>query len=454
MLGFLLTTLIFIGVLVGLTKLQDYQKVKENWQEYRCQPDVMIMADFYGHSSSDNLEYCLKNGFDTRAAQSVKPFYTYLALFVNTLTTMLANLNSLRMTFATIVGTVTQVFREFTLRIQALLARIQYTSYRIKFLMGRVFGIMYSVVFMGMSGIKAGQNFSNTFLFKFLDTFCFDPDTPIHIEEKGWIPIREAKIGDRFVKDGSRITAVFQFAADGQPMVRLPGPVLVSTNHYLLHPTTQTWVQARDHPDAQPAEDWAGGNERPLICLNTDSHRFPLGDYVFADYDETAEGDVQAMHDVLQMLNGSHAKNIKTSCSDMAVSPKTQIRLANGHSAPASHIKLGTELSHGKVVGVVLKEVPAACYWKGDYFAPGTTIWHPEKLQWVRVETVAEPMVFRTPFPFTSFVISPSAVLETKAGTVFRDYVEIHDPRLEASYSEALLREGGPHLIPELRTEC
>ena len=450
MLGFLLTTLIFIGVLVGLSKLQDYQTVKENWQEYRCQPDVMLMADFYGHSSSDNLEYCLKNGFDTRAAQSVKPFFTYLSLFTNTLMTMLSNLNSLRMTFATIVGTVTQVFREFSARIQALMARIQYTAYRIKFLMGRVFGIMYSVIFMGMSGIKAGQNFSNTFLFKFLDTFCFDPDTPIHIEGKGWIPIRQAQLGDRFVEGGHRITATFQFMADGQPMVSLPGPVLVSTNHFLLHPTTKTWVQARDHPDATLVGDWIGGTERPLICLNTDTHQFPIGNYTFADYDETAEGDTVAMHEVLQMLNGAKATNAKTRCSEMAVSPQTKIRLANGRSVPAHSIKLGTELSHGKVVGKVLKEVSGACYWKGDYFAPGTCIWHPEKLEWVRVETVAEPMLFATPFPFYSFVISPSAVLETKSGTVFRDYVEIHDPDLEASYSNVLQGQR----IPELRTEC
>ncbi len=453
MLGFLLTTLIFIGVLVGLSKLQDYKKVKENWQEYRCQPDVMLMADFYGHSSSDNLEYCLKNGFDTRAAQSVKPFYTYLSLFTNTLMTMLGNLNSLRMTFATIVGTVTQVFREFTLRIQALMSRIQYTAYRIKFLMGRVFGIMYSVIFMGMSGIKAGQNFSNTFLFRFLDTFCFDPDTPIEIEGKGWIPIRQAQIGDIFVQGGHRITATFQFAADGQPMVSLPGNILVSTNHFLLHKTTNTWVQACDHPDATLVGDWIGGTERPLICLNTNTHRFPIGNYIFADYDETSEGDTKAMHDVLRMLNGPKGQNAKTTCSEMAVAPNTKIRLANRHVVPAHTIKLGTELSHGKVVGIVLKEVSGACYWKGDYFAPGTCIWHPQKLEWVRVETVAEPMLFRDPFPFYSFVISPSAILETKSGTVFRDYVEIHDPGLEAAYSDALL--GAPaHLIPELRTEC
>jgi hypothetical protein len=37
---------------------------------------------------------------------------------------------------------------------------------------------MYSIIFMGMSGIKAMDNFGNTFLFKFLDTFCFVSTRP------------------------------------------------------------------------------------------------------------------------------------------------------------------------------------------------------------------------------------------------------------------------------------
>lgn len=461
MLGFLLTTLIFIGVLVGLSKLQDYKTVKENWQEYRCRPDVMIMADIYGHSSSENLEYCLKNGFDTRASQSIKPFYTYLSLFVNTLMTMLANLNSIRMTFATLIGTTTQVFREFSIRIQALMSRIQYTVYRIRFLMGRVFGIMYSVIFMGMAGIKAGQNFSNTFLFKFLDTFCFDPDTPVEVEGKGWIPIRHATIGDILVKGGDHITATFAFAADGQSMVRLPGTILVSTNHYLLHPITKTWIQAKDHPHAVAVDDWQGGTERPLICLNTESHQFQIGAYTFADYDETSAGDAQAMSEVMSMLNNRPSPS-QHSCSEMACAPETMIRLANGNGIPASSLSLGTWLSHGQVVGLVQKEVSQVCTYKGEVFAAGTTVWHEESLAWVRVSEVAPVVVLSTKTPFTSFVVSPSAVLETASGLVFRDYVEIHDPRLEASYAEALsaslsaesLRQEQNHLIPELRTEC
>jgi hypothetical protein len=146
MLGFLLTTLIFIGILVGFSKLADVDKITKNWDKYRCRPDVMIMAGFYGHDATENMEFCLKHGFDERAKAAIGPFYTYLKDFVNILLTMLASINSIRMIFATIVGSVTKVFSEFSGRLQVLFQRIQMSAIRLKFLMGRVFGTMYSVM--------------------------------------------------------------------------------------------------------------------------------------------------------------------------------------------------------------------------------------------------------------------------------------------------------------------
>ena len=92
---------------------------------------------------------------------------------------------------------------------------------------------------LGMSGITGMTSFTNTFLFSFLDTFCFPGDTLLRVvrEQEGKkqvteIPIREVVIGDRLYPSMDRVTALFQFQATGQPMVRL-GDVLVSTNHYL-----------------------------------------------------------------------------------------------------------------------------------------------------------------------------------------------------------------------------
>jgi hypothetical protein len=449
MLGFLLTTLIFIGALVGFSKLADFDKIKQNWEKYRCRPDVMLMANYYGHDSTENMEFCLKNGFDERAKAAIGPFYTYLKGFVEILMTMLNSINSIRMIFATIVGSVTKVFSEFSARIQALFYRIQMTAIRLKFLMGRVFATMYAVVFMGMAGIKATQNFGNTFLFKFLDTFCFDPDTQVEIKGKGKIPISHVRIGDEFM-GGERVTSTFQFNADGQPMVSLPRDkltgndgIIVSTNHYVLY--NNRWIKAVDHPDARPVADWAGGVNRPLICFNTNTNSFPIGQYTFRDYDETEAGDEEAMEMAMKMLNGKRERERKggdkpvSTSSIMACSADTMICLKHSvFPVPASSINLGTQLTNGEVVGIVKKVCSEVCYFYGERFAPATAVWCNDTNKWRRVSEFNPIVKLQESEIFYSFVVTPSACIQTEKGTIFRDYVEVHSPDLELPYAASI----------------
>jgi hypothetical protein len=409
------------------------QIVKDNWEKYRCRPDVMLMANFYGHPTADNLEYCLKSGFDARAGNAIAPFYTYLGKFVEVLMTMLNSLNSIRMIFATIIGSATQIFSEFSGRIQALFYRFQMAAMRMKMLMGRVFATMYAIIFMGMSGIKATQNFGNTFLFKFLDTFCFDPDTPIILQNGMKVAIKDVKIGD-YLRGGQKVTATFQFAADGQSMVSLPlggKSIIVSTNHYIRYKSA--WIEAKDHPDARPVSDWSGGNERPLICLNTDTHTIPIGNYIFSDYDETSEGDEAAMKMATDILNGKSIS--QNGSSEMAAHPNTQIKTVYGF-VPAEKVILGTVLSHGTVVGIVKKECRDVCIVNNEKFAAGTCIWSPEHNRWMRAFELSK-VVLSNPVVFYSFVVTPSASIETLS-TIFRDYVEVHSKDLEAPYSAAI----------------
>jgi len=434
MLGFIIITLIFIGAMFGFSKIMDVQKIKDNWEKYRCRPDVMLMAYYYGHDSAENLEYCLKSGFDARAGNVIAPFYTYLGKFVEVLMTMLNSLNSIRLIFATIIGSATQIFSEFSNRIQALFYRFQMAAIRLKMLMGRVFATMYAIIFMGMAGIKATQNFGNTFLFKFLDTFCFDPDTRIVLQNGVTVPIKDVKIGD-YLQGGQKVTATFRFAADGQEMIQMPGNILVSTNHYIRF--QGRWIEAKDHPDATPIRPWSGGNDRPLICLNTDTHTIPIGNYIFSDYDETSEGDAAAMKMATDILNGKPSRlSTGKVNSEMASHAKNKVKTVYG-LIPAEKVVLGTVLSHGTVVGLVKKECSETCIVNNEEFAAGTLIWSANHNKWMRAFQMAKVISLKRPTTFYSFIVTPSATIETES-TVFRDYMEVHSKDLEAPYASVL----------------
>jgi hypothetical protein len=437
MIGFILITSFFIASLWGLSKLLDTQTIKSNWKKYRCRPDVMLMARYYGHDPEENLQFCLQNGFDKRAKNLIAPFYTYLAQFIAILVSLSESINSIRMTFATIVGSAKSIFESFFQRIQTFFYTIQLSSIRLKFLMSRVFSTMLSIIFMGLSGIKATTNFGNTFLFKFLDTFCFDPDTLVEIETKGLIPVKDVQIGDIFAKTKDRVTSTFQFFADGQPMMRFPCNILVSTNHYVKY--NSNWIRSEDHPDAIHDADWNGGVERPLICFNTESHSFPVGNYIFRDYDEIPDADLPTMNSVLTQLN---SKETTTSSAnyDTCCSGSTMIKTRDGSFTPASSIGLGQTLSFGSVVGIVKKVVTSKCVINSEEFTDGTCIWNSSTNSWSRAADLVSPIPI-APTVFYSFVISPSACLETQSGNVFRDYVEIHSPDTEEVYAALLTQK-------------
>lgn len=64
----------------------------------------------------------------------------------------------------------------------------------------------------------------------------------------------------------------------------------------------------------------------------------------------------------------------------------------------------------------------------------------------MRATDLVAPYKLDTPATYVSFVVSPSATIETASGLMFRDYVEIHSPDLEKPYTNAINKdkEGPP----------
>jgi hypothetical protein len=438
--GFILLTLTFLAIFVGVQKLQNIKEVRKNWENVRCQPQNMFFANFYGFDVSENVEFCLKKGFDSKATEFIKPIFVFLKQFVDILITFLNSINSMRITFATLVGSVITTFQNFRDRITQLFERVKIAIVRMRFLMSRLYGTFFAVIYMALSGMTAVTNFGNTFLFRFLDTFCFDPETPIQLESKGVIPIRHVRVGD-VLSSGARVTGVFQFLSDGQPMMKFNDGVVVSTNHY-VRSATGSWIPAQDAPDATPIAPWSGGTTRPLICLNTSDHEIPVGTHIFTDYDETPEGDLETMEWVLKTLNSTPTPITQDIPYDVAVEPGTRIRVTSEFSRPIESIRLGDRVTTGVVVGLVQKEVSEVSLLpSGERIASGCAVWCKHTNNWVRAGDAYGRIVLPTPTPFYSLVVAGNASIELSSGHMIRDYVEVHDPCTKDIYGKILLEK-------------
>jgi hypothetical protein len=425
----------------------DIAEVRRDWPKYRCSPSVMPFASLYGFDTQENFNYCLNAVFQGQVGGVTGPFMGIFQTLVQNMMGFLKNLNSLRIMMATLVGGVSKILQESTDRFRLIFSQAKITSLRMQMLMRRVFGTMFSVLYMGLSGITAGVNFGDTFIFKFMDTFCFAPETYITLADGRQREIQQICLGDVLV-DGSKVVSVYRFAADGQSMVKL-GPVTVSTNHFVLY--EGKWMEAKDHPDAEPADTWSGGVQRPLICLDTDTHHIPLDKYIFSDWDETSTSDAATMRQAERMLNGGvtipKTDNTQTSwLYQPAFAPETKLLAADGTQIPASQVLPGTILSTGRVVGIGRRLVNTWLELQGEpsqamaAMTPSTLLWCSTSGVWKRAGELYPDAIKTCTIPrsFVTLVVMSSATVETATHQYMRDMCEVHSRELEAATIAAL----------------
>lgn len=435
MLGFVLLILLFAGIWAAMLSAANVAEISKNWTKYRCQPNIMPFAALYGHDTAENFQFCLNATFSFNANGIIAPIVAVITNLLTALSTMVESINSIRLMAATFMGGVTSIFSSFSQRMQQMMSAAMMSAIRIKFLMGRLYGAFFAIIFMAITGMTALQNFTDGVLFSFLDTFCFDPDTQVEIQGKGLVSVKDVKIGDVFSKTNSKVTATFAFESDGQPMVRFPGEIVVSTNHYVWNGTT--FCEAGEHPDAVAAGPWSGGTARPLICFNTSDHKLPVGNYLFLDYDETEEGDEETMQWIDKALNAVTSTKDRSFAYTSAVHPETRIKQTKTTSVPISSLRLGDPISTGRVIGVIYKEVSESCTLPtGEQVGPGTSFWTGS--QWDRATDTGQCKVLSEPSVYISLVVLKTASMETESGTMIRDYVEIHSPEAEQFYGKAI----------------
>lgn len=437
---FILILVIAVGFYVLIEYGSNLSNIQTNWPEYRCQPHIMPFAGVFGHDINENFQFCIQQIIQENVKGVAGPFAQGMGGFTGVLSNLMKSANSFRTMLATLVGGVVKIISEFKTRMTALMSRIKITSSRMKAMMFRVYGTMFAVMYMGMSAQTGIANFGDSFIFKFIDTFCFPPEQAIILHNGSVIPIVSVAVGDT-LKGGHHVETIYKFMADGQSMVKLD-TITVSSNHFVKY--NKKWIMAKDHPDAEAVEPWSGGSKRPLICLTTHDHKIPIDKYIFADYDETSEGDVSTRKWVDSCLNGRKHKILEHPEESYEVgSPSTTKILTLTGFKELNTIELGDMItSRAKVVGIQVSQTSEFCRLPdGQHIAKGTLLWSPLKGEWLRAYTMYPSVILAKPVDIIALFVSPGAQYTLDGGHIVRDAMEIYSPETKRAYAEALLNE-------------
>ena len=430
------TILVAVGIYVLLENFANLADIKEHWPEYRCQPHMMPLAGLFGHDINENFNFCLGEIIKDQTKGVAGPFAQGMFGFTGVLSNLMKSANSFRETMATLVGGVLKIISEFKARMTSLMGRVKLTASRMKALMFRVYGTMFAVMYMGMSAQTGIANFGDTFIFKFLDTFCFPPEQELELDYGDVLPISEILVGD-ILKGGSRVETIYKFSADGQDMVDLDS-VKVSSNHFIQY--NGKWIMAKDYPGATPAGPWSGGTDRPLFCLTTHDHLLPIGPYVFADYDETNEADAVTQGWVDSSLNGRKATPFPDVSYDIGSPSESRVLTIDGYKC-LNEIRLGEQLnSTDRVVGIQVMKHNEFCKLPGGRLvARGSLLWNTNKGEWSRAYSFL-PLTTYSARECIALFVSPGAKYTLEGDWIIRDAMEVYSPDTKQSYAEILLK--------------
>jgi hypothetical protein len=356
----------FVGItlvliLIGwiLSEFANWTEVHNNWDSYKCSPNIMPFAKFYGYDLEETINFCMSEAVKKNAPGVIIPLYQGINKIATTIdgvydraAAIQGGVTNLLSGFQTFVMNFANSFRLIGVRIRVSLVKI-------RDIFDKVFGMFTSFALAGVSAITFGSNLMCNPLVTFIGTIagveicCFAPGTLVLLKE-GAKPIEHVILGD-VLYDGSIVTSTLLFHGLETSMVRING-IHVSANHSLLRSTK--FVEAGDHPDSEEAESVPF-----LYCLNTSSNCIWIqgkDKVMFTDYDESSNPDVirEAKAAAEHELNG-YALDTDSDYS-LGLDPKALVHMQNGYRQ-LDQIKVGDVVRGGAYVVGVIREICADC---------------------------------------------------------------------------------------------
>ena len=399
--------------------MNQLKPIKDDWAAKRCspkvipfaglinKPDNMSIVDFTGQ----NFTYCMQNILTSITGDAVQPL-TYITaglseifkeLFeaLQFIRNMMANIRASMASIAKeILGRVLNIMTPLQTIIIAVMDSMQkingvltaglYTSlgtyYALKSLLGAIvqFIIIILIILVGlilgmwilpftwplamtMTAVFVSVAIPMAIIIGFMTDVlhvrtdlsipgvpkpsCFDKNTNIKMHDGSFKFISEIEVGER-LENNILVTAKMKLDAKGSIMYNLNGTI-VSGTHTIKH--GDIWMPVSKYPHKILIEKY---EEPYLYCLNTETKRIHINDFIFVDWDELTEDDIKQLSntDSEVQAKGSTFKSTLDihKYLDGGFVENTIITLLDGSKREIKDIQTGDVLDGGtKVYGLV-----------------------------------------------------------------------------------------------------
>lgn len=284
--------LIFIAFIFVIFYYNQVNEVKANWPMYRCNPMYMPLAD----DVQQNFTYCVQTSQSNFMGYMLQP----LTFVTGSLTSMMGNMtqdiqniramfDKIRNFLENIVSTIFGVFLNIVIEFQRI-------TISIKDLIGKTIGIMTSLMFMMDGSVKTMNSTWNGPPGQMVRALgkCFYKNTMIEVVDENGQRIqkkmKDVKLGD-ILSDGSIVEATMQIdnRRERIPLYeihdkqRQQQQVIYVTGYHLVYDSNKGYFLKVDQYENAVKTDIIVDS---FVCLITDTHRIPIGNELFWDWED------------------------------------------------------------------------------------------------------------------------------------------------------------------------
>ena len=407
---FIIITIILIVFVSYCLIMINSQPIIDDWPNQRCKPNIIPFAGYITHpegiSASDytyqNFTYCTQQILSNVTGMAVEPI-TFIVNILNQMADRIkediqnirAMFDKVRSMFQKITEEIMGRIMNFTIPLQQIIisfkdltSKIQGTMtaglftllggyYTLKSLMGAIAQFILTILIALAAMIAMfwivpftwGAAMANTVIFiaiaipmaiilafmidilkvqtslKIPSVKCFDKNTVITMNDGTTKLICNIKNGDVLIGN-NEVTACIKVITSGSDIYNLDD-IYVSDSHIIKY--NNKWIPVSKHPDAIKCAFY---NEPYLYCLNTKNKTIMINKYIFTDWDEIFDNDID---EVLQnsIIDITDFKDIHKYL-DGGFIGTTQIKLKNGKYKEIKDIFIDDILENGeKVYGLV-----------------------------------------------------------------------------------------------------
>lgn len=418
-LDILLTIIIISIYLYGILRQSitaKIQPIKDDWVNQRCKPHIIPIAGMINTpdnesaftSTKTNFEYCMQNILKSITSTALQPLTYSMTLMNSVLDEISDAINSMRELFDSIRTEIANISNEIYTRILNAVIPIQTIFLILNDMLSKVIGtltttlyvsigtydtmsstlqviyslviiilaalavlivVLFAIPFVGwglatadliiFSVIAIAASAFNIFLTSVLNTtvksvpskpHCFHKNTKIKMNNGKYKFIKDIQPDD-ILQDGSKVTATTVASATNQVLYSIDN-IIVTSEHSILY--MDKWIHVKDHPNSKLIRI---NNEQYVYCINTTSKQIPIGNHIFADWDDLELEEIKHIENSCAKyksgINLNNYSNIHKYL-DGGFTTDTVLRKKNGSYETINNIKINDVLEDSsQVLGII-----------------------------------------------------------------------------------------------------